>query len=89
MARKRDRDIRHAAEIRTDARRQHDRIGAKDAEARRIEAEAEEARAEAERLEAIARDRRAAVDHDRRTYAERMREADRLDHGRTGTHAQR
>ncbi len=83
MAKKRSMDRRHAEAIRVNAARDHQRIEAKDAETRGVEAEAEQARAEADRLELIARERREEIERDRRGNAERLREADRLDHGRS------
>ena len=78
---KREMDRKHAAQIRREADSHAVKIEAKDAETRRIEAEAEQARAEADRLQAIAAEKRTHVEGEREVYVERMQEADKLDKG--------
>lgn len=75
---KRERDRRHAQEIRSDAARNTSRLDAKDADVRRLEAEAERAQAEADRLVAVAKERRDRLDRERLEQAARLEEADRL-----------
>ncbi|NYJ00426.1 uncharacterized protein YlxW (UPF0749 family) [Nocardioides thalensis] len=82
MKKKRDLDRQHAQAIRTDAARNTSRLDAKDADVRRLEAEAEQAQAEADRLGAVAKEQRDRLDRERLAQAARLEEADRLDRGR-------
>lgn len=82
LKKKRDLDRQHAHAIRTDAARNTSRLDAKDADVRRLEAEAEQAQAEADRLGAVAKERRDRLDRERLEQAARLEEADRLDRGR-------
>jgi hypothetical protein len=76
---KRDHDRERAESIRAEARGDEPMLARREAEARRLEAESQEARAEADRREAMARSQREKLDSQRADYADRMREADRID----------
>lgn len=80
-AKKRDRDRKHAEAIRHEAALQDAVIGRKDAETRRLEAQADEAQAEADRLHALAQERRRQLEHDRAEQVARLHKAEKLEHG--------
>lgn len=81
LAKKRDRDRKHAEAIRHTAARQDAEIGKKDAATRRLEAEADEAQAEADRLHALAQERRHELEQDRAEQVARLQKAEQLEHG--------
>jgi uncharacterized protein HemX len=89
VSKKRDLDRKKAAAIRTEASRRGSKLDVEHAEVRRAEAEAEQARAEADRLTAIAQERRRQLEDGRKAYAERLQEAERLEHGRSYAGAHR
>jgi flagellar basal body-associated protein FliL len=69
----------HAQHLRREAVSNVDRVQQSDVEAKEAEARAERARLEAERAEAQAVEAQRAVDMERATYEDRIREADRID----------
>lgn len=76
---KHDLDRQRAESLRAEARGDEPMLARREAEARRLEAESQEARAEADRREAMARSQREKLDSQRAEYADRMQEADRID----------
>jgi hypothetical protein len=77
--RRAERQRTQAQQLRQEAVSNVDRIDQSSVEAKEAEARAERARLEAERAEAQAQEAQRAVDMERATYEDRIREADRLD----------